>query len=210
MSETVKKAARHNPPESLDEPLLIERSRRGDTFAIETLILRYQDRLYNAILKICQNSDDAAELLQELFVKLIENIGDFENRSSFYTWAFSIAVNLTISHCRRRQKIKFSSIDEETGQDSQAACALKDFLSDKSNPDPAALSQNAELCELVSKLLGQLSDEHRVVLVLRDIEGMDYAQIAATLGISEGTVKSRLNRARNNLRELLGSFLNEK
>lgn len=210
MSETVRKELKHRHSGSPDEPLLIERCRRGDTAAIETLILRYQDRLYNSILKICQNPDDAAELLHDTFVKLIENIGDFQSRSSFYTWAFSIAVNLTISHCRRKQKLRFSSLDEETETDNQGAAALKEFLLDKTSPDPAALSQNAELCSLAMKLLSKLSDEHRAVLVLRDIEGMDYAQVAATLNISEGTVKSRLNRARNNLRELLEFFIDEK
>jgi RNA polymerase sigma-70 factor (ECF subfamily) len=209
MSETVKKESKRQPA-APDEQELIERCRRGDSAAIETLLLRYQDRLYNTILKITGNSDDAAELLGDTFVKLIENIGDFESRSSFYTWAFSIAVNLTISHCRRKQKVRFSSIDEQDETDSEGKAALKEVLLDKSSPDPAALSQNAELCELTMKMLGRLSDEHRIVLVLRDIEGMDYTEVAATLGINEGTVKSRLNRARNNLRELLESFLDEK
>lgn len=209
MSETVKKEFKRRPV-APDELELIERCRRGDSAAIETLLLRYQDRLYNTIMKITGNSDDAAELLGDTFVKLIENIGDFESRSSFYTWAFSIAVNLTISHCRRKQKLRFSSIDEQDETDSEGKAALKEVLLDKATPDPAVLSQNAELGAIVMKMLGQLSDEHRVVLVLRDIEGMDYAEVAATLGISEGTVKSRLNRARNNLRELLESFLDEK
>ncbi len=210
MSETVKKEHKQRPSAAPDEPQLIERSRSGDSAALETLLLRYQDRLYNTILKITQNSDDAAELLSDSFVKIIESIGDFESRSSFYTWAFSIAVNLTISHCRRKQKVRFSSIDEQSEDDSEGKAALKEVLLDKSVQDPAALSQNAELGRIVMQMLGQLSEEHRAVLVLRDIEGMDYAELAATLGISEGTVKSRLNRARNNLRELLESFVNEK
>ncbi len=119
-------------------------------------------------------------------------------------------MNLTISHCRRKQKVRFSSIDEQSEDDSEGKAALKEVLLDKSVQDPAALSQNAELGRIVMQMLGQLSEEHRAVLVLRDIEGMDYAELAATLGISEGTVKSRLNRARNNLRELLESFVNEK
>ncbi len=88
MSETVKKEHKHRPAAAPDEPQLIERSRSGDSAALETLLLRYQDRLYNTILKITQNSDDAAELLSDSFVKIIESIGDFESRSSFYTWAF--------------------------------------------------------------------------------------------------------------------------
>jgi RNA polymerase sigma-70 factor (ECF subfamily) len=205
-----KKVANAGQPVDFDEKPLIERCRQGDLSAIETLILRYQDRIYNTILKICGNPDDAAELTQDTFVKIIEKIGEFEYRSSFYTWAFSIAVNLTISHCRRKQKVRFSSIDQ-TGQedDFNASAAMRDFFRDESSPDPAALSQNAELCSLVIKMLNQLSDEHRIILVLRDIEGMDYARIAQTLNIGLGTVKSRLARARGNLRKLLEPSLNE-
>ena len=192
----------------VDDNTLVERCKNGDSAAVEALIIRYQDRLYNTILRICQNPDDAAELLGDTFVKILDRIGDFQSRSSFYTWAFSIAVNLTISHCRRKQKIKFSSIDQQ--QEDAGVDALKEYLSDKSEADPAAISQNAELCSLVNKLLAELSDEHRSVLVLRDIEGMDYEHISRTLNISVGTVKSRLNRARNNLRELLESYLDEK
>ena len=193
------------------EKALIERCRQGDSSAIETLILRCQDRIYNTILKICANPDDAAELTQDTFVKIIENIKEFQNRSSFYTWAFSIAVNLTISHCRRKEKISFSSIDESGERDDvNAAAALKELLRDETSPDPAVVSQNAELCSLVMKLLNQLSEEHRIVLVLRDIEQMDYAQIAEVLNIGLGTVKSRISRARSNLRELLESALNER
>ena len=212
MSDAVsRKVISRNEPVDSDEKPLIERCRKGDLAAIERLILQYQNRIFNTILKICGNADDAAELTQDTFVKIIEKIGDFEYRSSFYTWAFSIAVNLTISHCRRKQKVRFSSIDEAGGQDdSDAAPTLKEFLRDQTAPDPAALSQNTELCSLVMKMLGQLSDEHRAVLVLRDIEGMDYARIAQTLNIGVGTVKSRISRARSDLRELLESVLNEK
>jgi RNA polymerase sigma-70 factor (ECF subfamily) len=194
-----------------DEKVLIERCRGGDSAAIERLILQYQDRIYNTILKICGNPDDAAELLQDTFVRVIEKIGEFESRSSFYTWAFSIAVNLTISHCRRKGKIRFGSIDESGGQDdSDTAATLKEFLRDDKTPDPAAASQNDELCSLVMKMLRRLSEEHRAVLVLREIEGMDYARIAETLNIGLGTVKSRISRARCDLRELLESALNER
>ena len=210
MEQVQKKRSRPDPMPAIDDVTLVARCQRGDSTAMEALIIRYQDRLYNTILKITQNPDDAAELTQDTFVKVLGKIGDFESRSSFYTWAFSIAVNLAISHSRRKQKIKFSSIDEQQQTDEHGAAALKEILSDKSSPDPAAISQNAELCELVVKLLERLSEEHRSVLVLRDIEGMDYEHIAQVLNIGIGTVKSRLSRARNNLRELLESFLNEK
>ena len=85
---------------SIDDMVLIRQCREGDSASMERLILRYQNRIYNVILRICADTDDAAELTQETFVKVIENLSRFEGRSSFYTWAFRIAVNLTLNYCQ--------------------------------------------------------------------------------------------------------------
>lgn len=193
---------------NIDDAVLVEQCRRGGSAAMERLILKYQNRIYNVILKICANPDDAAELTQDTFVKIIENIDRFERRSGFYTWAFRIAVNLTLNYCQRSAKHGFSSLDAENDEHSQQAKAqLKGFLSDDSSPDPAVVAQNKELCRIVAKTLMELDEAQRTVLVLRDIEGMNYAEIAKVLDIELGTVKSRLSRARSNLRELLGTIL---
>ena len=193
---------------NVDDAVLVEQCRRGDRTAMERLILKYQNRIYNIILKMCASPDDAAELTQETFVKIIEGIDRFEGRSGFYTWAFRIAVNLTLNFCQRRGKIGYSSLDAEDNEHSpQARAQLKEFLSDNSSPDPAVAAQNKELSEMVLETLMDLDDSQRTVVVLRDIEGMNYAEIAKVLGVELGTVKSRLSRARNNLREILESVL---
>ncbi|MHC4423221.1 MAG: sigma-70 family RNA polymerase sigma factor [Planctomycetota bacterium] len=193
---------------NVDDAMLVEQCRRGDRTAMERLILKYQNRIYNIILKMCASPDDAAELTQETFVKIIESIDRFEGRSGFYTWAFRIAVNLTLNFCQRRGKIGYSSLDAEDNEHSpQARTQLKDFLSDSSSPNPAVAAQNKELSEIVLETLMKLDDAQRTVVVLRDIEGMNYAEIAKVLGVELGTVKSRLSRARNNLREILESML---
>jgi RNA polymerase sigma-70 factor (ECF subfamily) len=193
---------------SIDDGVLVEQCRRGDSAALETLILRYQNRIYNVILKICANADDAAELTQETFVKVIENIDEFEGRSGFYTWAFRIAINLTLNYCKRSVKLGIRSLDAgDDEHNRQARGVLKEFLSDDSSPDPAVVAQNRELCEIAIKSLMGLDDPQRAVVVLRDIEGMNYAQIAKVLGVELGTVKSRLSRARSNLREILETML---
>jgi RNA polymerase sigma-70 factor (ECF subfamily) len=195
---------------NVDDALLVEQCRLGRSAAMERLILKYQDRIHNVILKICANPDDAAELTQEAFVKVLENIDRFEARSSFYTWLFRIAVNLTLNYCRRNTRLQTKSLDASDDQHCEdAGQALQEFLRDDSSPDPAALAQNKELCRLALKALTSLDDVHRAVIVLRDIEGMNYAQIAKVLGIELGTVKSRLSRARNNLREILENLCNE-
>ena len=98
---------------SVDDTILVEQCRQGDSAAMQRLILKYQNRIYNTILKICANPDDAAELAQETFVKVIENIDKFQGRSSFYTWVFRIAVNLTLNYCKRSVKLGFRSLDAE-------------------------------------------------------------------------------------------------
>ena len=190
----------------INDATLLERWRRGDSAAMERLILKYQNRIYNVILKICANPDDAAELTQDTFVKIIQSIDKFQGKSSFYTWAFRIAVNLTLNYCQRNARIALQSLDaEDEGYHSQmqANQALKEFLSDGKSPDPATAAQNKELCDIVVKSLMRLDDAQRTVIVLRDIEGMNYAQIAKVLDIELGTVRSRLSRGRSRLREIL-------
>jgi RNA polymerase sigma-70 factor (ECF subfamily) len=193
---------------SIDDVALVQQCRQGDSAATETLIRKYQNRIYNAVLKICANPDDAAELTQDTFVKVIENIDKFEGRSSFYTWAFRIGVNLTLNYCQRNVKLGLKSLDAEDNEDdNEDKGVLKKFLANDSLPDPAVVAQNKELCRLVVKALMKLDDTQRAVVVLRDIEGMNYAQIAEVLDIELGTVRSRLSRARTNLREIMEALL---
>ena len=193
---------------SVDDAVLVEQCRRGDSAAMERLILKYQNRIYNVILKMCADPEDAAELTQETFVKIIENLGTFEGRSGFYTWAFRIAVNLTLNYRQRSAKLALRSLDaEEERHDRQKRDVLKEFLSDDSSPDPAAVAENKELYEIAVKSLMKLDDSQRAVIVLRDIEGMNYARIAEVLDIELGTVRSRLSRARSKLRKVLEALL---
>ncbi|MFC1762430.1 RNA polymerase sigma factor [Planctomycetota bacterium] len=196
------------PSISIDDNVLIDRCRRGDSAALERLILKYQKRIYNVILRICPNPDDAAELTQETFVKVIENVEKFKGKSSFYTWAFRIAVNLTLNYCRRASKLEIRSLDsEDRDLAAKTSQQLREFLADDRAPDPAVVAQNRELCDVVSNALNRLDDGHRTVIVLRDIEGMSYTQIANVLGIELGTVRSRLSRARSHFRQIVEAII---
>jgi RNA polymerase sigma-70 factor (ECF subfamily) len=175
--------------------------------AMTRLIVKYQDRVYNTILKICQNRDDAAELTQDTFVKVLEKIDTFRGQSGLYTWLFRVAVNLTLNHCKRRLKLSPVSLDAEHNQLEKEKERLVALLANPDGADPAAIAQQNELKQIIVNLIGQLSSEFRVVLVLRDIEQMSYAEIAEVLRIENGTVKSRLSRARTMLRELLETVL---
>jgi RNA polymerase sigma-70 factor, ECF subfamily len=194
----------HSQQINIEDAVLVQKWQKGDTAAIEKLVCKYQGRIYNLILKICSNPDDAAELMQDTIVKVLENVDKFESRSSFYTWAFRIAVNLTLNFRKRKATVGFTSLDaEHTADDEQAKQGLGAILSDNKSPDPSQVAENKELCDLVQKGLGQLDEEYRAIIVLRDIEGMDYEQIAEVLNIELGTVKSRLSRARAALRQIL-------
>jgi len=189
---------------SVGDAALVERYRQGDSAALERLVVKYQNRIYNVVLKICADPDDAAELTQETFVKIIQNLDKFEGRSGFYTWAFRIAVNLTLNYCQRNARLAVRSLDAEQQQyDSQERQVLKDYLSDDSSPDAAVVVQRKELYEIATRALMRLDEAQRAVVILRDIEGMSYARIAEVLDIELGTVRSRLSRARSKLREVL-------
>lgn len=193
---------------TVDDKILVKNCQNGDSEAMERLIIRYQDRIYNTILKICGNRDDAAELTQETFVKVIEKINTFKGQSAFYTWLFRVAVNLTFNYCRRRFKLENRSLDSPAGPGyDDAAKELGAFLADKNADDPAVLAQKKETGEIIMHCLARLDDAHRTVLVLRDIEGLSYAEIGGILEIELGTVKSRLSRARVKLREIFEAVL---
>jgi len=180
----------------LDDDALVKQCQRGDSEAMSRLIYKYQDRVYNIILKICNNSDDAAELTQDTFVKVLENITDFRGKSSFYTWLFRVACNEAINFCRRRFKVVSQSLDSGMAPPAEM-----------SDNDPARLAQQKEVIALLTEAISRLDEDHRVVLVLRDIEQMSYNQISDVLGLELGTVKSRLSRARSMLREILETVL---
>ena len=192
----------------LDDAVLVERCQKGDASAMHRLIVRYQDRIYNVIHKICQNRDDAAELTQETFVKFIENIESFRGHSTFYTWLFRIAVNLTYNHCRRRVRLPMQSIHAPLRpEQAEAAGRLEAYLAGQGGDDLVQLVQDREIGQIVLRSLACLPDDQRVVLVLRDMEGMTYAEIAEALDVELGTVKSRLSRARAALRDILKSVV---
>jgi RNA polymerase sigma-70 factor (ECF subfamily) len=200
---------------NISDEVLIQQCRDGDSAAMERLIIKYKDRLYNVILKICSNPHDAAELTQDAFVRIIENLHRFQARSSFYTWAFRIAVNLTLNFCRRQNRIEMTSLDAESGgnrlghpaDNQQAKAALRSYLADSTVRDPADIAQSKEQVNLIIRAINSLDSDHRAIIILRDIEDMNYEQIAQVLEIELGTVKSRLARARANLKANLEAIL---
>lgn len=184
--------------ETIDiDATLVRRARSGDSAAFGKLVLRYQDRVYNACYRLCGRRDDAEDLTQTAFVKAYEALPRFEAKSSFYTWLFRIAVNLAISHRRSRGRRKTISLDG--GNDDRRP----DPAAADEDTDVAKTAERSELREHLSAALAELDHEFRAVVVLKDIENMDYATISQVLDLPLGTVKSRLHRGRMALRERL-------
>jgi RNA polymerase sigma-70 factor (ECF subfamily) len=186
-----------------DERTLIEACRAGETEAFGTLVQMYQDRLFPPLLRLTGCADDAADILQDAFLKAFQKLDDFHGESSFYTWVYRIAVNLALSDKRRNRRAPSSLTG--TGDS-----AFLDPSDDPDRTDPAAPLELAERETIIQAALLELAPEFRAVVVLKDVDGLRYEQIAAILEIPIGTVRSRLHRAREELRNRLSSLLGDR
>lgn len=195
---------------SFEDSVLVRKIQAGETGAFENLVLKYQDRVLNICLRIVGHREDARDLAQETFLKAYEAIAGFEHKSSFYTWLFRIAVNLSISWRRRDRKLKVYSLrnDGDSGLGYQPspqdqAVQLRSALQQGDLAGPTEALARRETQQAVAAALGRLDEDHRIILVLRDMESLDYAAIGEILGLPAGTVRSRLHRARLAIRDLL-------
>lgn len=202
MTKTVANAS--TPVIALDDAILVERAQRGEMDAFGQLVAKYQDRIYNAIYRIAGGPEEAGDLTQETFLKAMASIGRFRHQSGFYTWLFRIAMNQSISARRKRQRrstVSLSGPDGDWELDDQAAGLRAG--SNRESTDPSERILRRERADLVESGLQSLDPEQRIILVMRDMESMDYATIGEILEVPVGTVKSRLHRARMALREKL-------
>jgi len=180
-----------------DDAQLIAETLAGKTKAFGQLVLKYQDRLYNTIVHVIGSIEDARDAVQEAFVQAFIKLETFQQNSAFYTWLYRIAFNVAASHCRRRRPtVSVEQARETTGQEPIDG-----------NSGPEQRLEQEERCRQVQQALAALSDEHRTVLVLREIDGCCYETIAEVLELPVGTVRSRLHRARLQLREQLREVL---
>ena len=181
------------------EQELVAQARRGDESAFEALVTENEKRIYNLCRRLTGNQEDAAELTQEAFLNAWRGLGRFQGESSFSTWLYRLATNACIDFLRkekRRQSLSMTvSLDDEEE-------ARQVELPDERYAPEGAL-ERAEARRAVAEGLKRLTLEHRQVLVMREIHGLSYAEIGQVLGLEEGTVKSRIARARGALRKVL-------
>ncbi|MDI9483751.1 MAG: sigma-70 family RNA polymerase sigma factor [Bacillota bacterium] len=181
------------------EKNLIELSAKGNVEAFETLVQAHQKRVYNIALRMTKDPDDAQELSQDALVRAFVAIKKFRGESSFSTWLYRITMNVCTDFLRKRNKAVVVSLE-------QGAAGNENYnpvqLPEKS-PGPDELTEKKQLKEMVKQAMDLLSVEHRQVLILRDLMDLTYKDIANTLNVNEGTIKSRINRARDALKHII-------
>jgi len=191
-----------NTPAGMLEPDLVRQARRGDLNAYDELVKRYQQRIYATIYHMTSNHEDANDLAQESFIKAFQALNSFKGGSTFYTWLYRIAVNKTINFLKQRKKrqhMSLNDIDFNAEHDPD----LVALISDKTPFRNAGLS---ELQKFLNEALLKLSEPHRMVVVLHDVQGQSHEEIAEIMGCNIGTVRSRLFYARQQLQGYLSEY----
>ncbi len=183
-----------------DEQKLVDDARRGDPGAFRALVLRYQRRAFAVALGMVHDHDDARDICQEAFLKVHKSIEGFAGDAQFFTWLYRIVMNLCIDHLRRKrgERIEFDDAQatEDAGDDTGIAPRRTGF-------DPARALTNKELRAQMLDSLGKLSATHRAVLIMREVDGLSYKEMADIAGVSIGTVMSRLFHARKKMQKML-------
>jgi RNA polymerase sigma-70 factor (ECF subfamily) len=186
---------------------LISAFKGGDHSAFQDLVLKYESRVHNHCLRMVNDEVESYDLTQEVFLKVFRKIKNYEHTYAFYTWLYRITVNCCIDFLRRKRRhIQSVSLSSGPLDDVGENGKEQDVPDSTHVPDTALL--NRELDEVLHNAIGQLSEKLRSIIILKEIEGFSYEEIADVLGCSRGTVKSRLFRARERLKELLADYVN--
>src|SRR5258707_4815663 len=190
-------------PPQIDEMELVKRARNGDLESYDELVKRYQERIYATIYHMTSNHEDANDLAQEAFIKAFHALKSFKGGSSFYTWVYRIAVNKTINFLKQRKnktQMSLDNLDYHVEHD-------PDFVALISDKTPRREVNLAELQEKLNAAMQKLSEPHRLVVTLHDVQGLSHEEIAKVMDCNIGTVRSRLFYARQQLQAYLSDYL---
>lgn len=178
------------------EKALIQKAKQGDLTAFEELILKHEKIVYNVALRMMNHSEDAKDISQEVFLKAYRNIANFDERSAFSTWLYRITTNTCIDEMRKRKGKQSYSLEEELENEDGT---MQRQIADEGDTPEESLLREERKSEIL-QALENLSAEHKAAVVLRDVKGLSYEEISEILDLSLGTVKSRISRARNQLK----------
>jgi RNA polymerase sigma-70 factor (ECF subfamily) len=199
----LRQPSREAPTEANDRDLVKE-ARAGNHAAFRTLVERYQQKVYAMALSMMRDPDQARDAVQDAFIKAYEHLDTFQGDSSFYTWFYRIAFNLCIDRARRARRFTQVEFDEALGHEDEAAFEMGP---QRLGFDPAQALHDREIRQRVMAALGELSPNHQTVLVLREVDGLAYKEIAEVMNCSIGTVMSRLFHARKRMQLLLRALV---
>lgn len=190
-----------NEDKSEDE-VLVARAKQGDASAFDRLVIKYSPRLYGLLYNMTSNHEDTNDLMQDVFAKAYRSLKGFRGKSSFYTWIHSIGVNMAINFLKKRgRRFQMSLDDVETNIQND-----KEFIELTATSSPVRETNLNELQQRLNEAMMRLSHDHRAVVTMFDIQGMPHAEISKILGVSEGTVRSRLFYAHQQLQNYLEEF----
>lgn len=204
--EVQEQAPRPVPFDEHPDVALVERAKAGDTSAFEQLVRQYDRQIYRTALHITQNREDAEDITQDVFFKAFQKLDQFQGNSKFSTWLVRIAVNESLMRLRRRKTSKTVSMDQDV--ETEEGAIPRDFA--EWRPNPEQIFSQSELGEILRKTIAGLPPGFRTVFTLRDIENLSTEETAEALGLSVPAVKSRLLRARLQLRERLSRYFRKK
>lgn len=181
------------------DEMLFSQVQREDMHAFDMIVSRYKTRLYNCVYRMVNNAENAEDLVQETFLRVYKNRHNYQATSNFSTWIYTIALNLARSELRKRKRRQFFSLNSSTHEDSNT----EGFDLPDTSSGPSEHLEQSELGRAIQKAIDQLPVKYRTVIVLRDVQELSYEQISEILECPTGTVKSRVNRARLRLQEML-------
>ena len=188
-----------------DDRDLVARAQRGDQNAFRALVERYQRRVFQLALGMVKDADDAMDIAQETFVRVHRYLPSFKGDSSFFTWTYRIATNLCLDAARKKSRVERTDLADE--DEAEIEAAMDPVSAALLGPQRATL--NAELRGKLEEALQSLSENHRSILILREIDGLSYEELAQVLKIRKGTVMSRLFHARLKMQKKLREYLGE-
>ena len=201
--DALKRVPAEATPSQVEEGELVQKARKGDLEAYDQLVQRYQERIYATIYHMTSNHEDANDLAQEAFIKGFQALKSFKGGSSFYTWVYRIAVNKTINFLKQRKnrsQMSLNDMDFNAEHD-------PDFVALVSEKTPRREAGLTELQEKLNEGMQKLSEPHRLVVTLHDVQGLSHEEIAKIMGCNIGTVRSRLFYARQQLQGFLADYL---
>lgn len=180
--------------------VLVDRCKKGDVNSFELLVLKYQRKIFSIIYRLTNDPEDVEDIAQEVFLKAYKALDNFKGKSSFYTWIYRIAVNTCFNYKKTKKENQYQNLESDSESD-------KFFNAAENLLETDQLIERQELSKKINEAINSLSEEQRTIIILRDVEGVSYDEIGKILGCPSGTVRSRLFRARQELKTKLENYI---